>query len=90
MKQSNFITTSKPGRNQGLLYKHLCHLSINSFIKSSLVKISVQRRHALMVGDGAFSLKIDYIPISFYIFYTLKGFRVEVAVKSEKVNGCQF
>ena len=29
------------------------------------MKISLQRRHAPMVGDGAFSHKIDYITIFF-------------------------
>ena len=27
------------------------------------MEISLQRRHALMVGDGAFSHKIDYVAI---------------------------
>ena len=36
---------------------------INSLIQSSFVKISLRRRHALMVEDGAFSHKIDYVTI---------------------------
>ena len=32
------------------------------------VKISLRRRHALMVEDGAFSHKIDYIAIFLEIF----------------------
>ena len=41
--------------------------SINTFVTDSLiksvhfVKISLRRRHALLVEDGAFSHKIDYI-----------------------------
>ena len=48
---------SRPGRSQGLLYKHLR----DSLGHSWFVKISLQRRHALMVGDGASSHKIDYV-----------------------------
>ena len=42
----NIDVFSRPGRSQGLLYKHL-------------------HRHALMVEDGAFSHKIDYVTILF-------------------------
>ena len=35
-------------------------LVINS-VSNTLVKISLRRRHALMVEDGAFSHKIDYV-----------------------------
>ena len=55
---------SRPGRSQGLLYKHLCNSFINWFshpLLKALVKISLRRRHALMVGDGAFSHKMDYV-----------------------------
>ena len=34
---------------------------INSLTHSWSVKISLQRRHGLMVEDGAFSHKIDYV-----------------------------
>ena len=34
---------------------------IKSVTQSSFVKISLQRRHALMVGNGAFSHKINYV-----------------------------
>ena len=44
---------SRPGRSQGLLYKHLCASFIHSLIQSWFVKISLWRRHALMVEDGA-------------------------------------
>ena len=36
---------------------------IHSLIQSRFVKISLRRRHALIVEDGAFSHKIDYITI---------------------------
>ena len=35
----------------------------NSLSHSRFVKISLQRRHALVVKDGAFSHKIDYVSI---------------------------
>ena len=54
---------STPGWSQGLLYKHLCPWLIDLIIKSPLVKISLRRHHTLMVGDGAFSHKIDNFPI---------------------------
>ena len=50
---------SRPGRSQGLLYKHLCASFIHSLIQWWFVKISLRRRHALMVEVGAFSHKID-------------------------------
>ena len=46
---------SRSWQSQEVLYKHLCHPLIKSF-----VKISLQRRHAPMVEDGAFSHKIDF------------------------------
>ena len=55
---------SRPGQSQGLLYKHLCNSFINWFghpLLKALVKISLRRRHALMVGYGAFSRKMDYV-----------------------------
>ena len=36
---------------------------INSLSRSSFVKISLRRRHTLIVEDGAFSHKIDYFTI---------------------------
>ena len=48
---------SRPGQNQGLLYKHLCA----SFIQWWFVKISLQRRPTQMVEDGAFNHKIDNV-----------------------------
>ena len=45
----------------GLFYKQLCHWLINSLSHSWFVKISLRRRHAPVVGNGAFSHKIDYI-----------------------------
>ena len=48
---------SRSGRSQGLLYKHLRNLLIQSWF----VKISFWRRHALMVVDGASSHKINYV-----------------------------
>ena len=53
------LVFSRPGRSQGLLYKHLRHYSVSD----PLVKIYLRRRHALMVEDGAFSHKIDYVTI---------------------------
>ena len=49
---------SRPGESQGLLYKHFRHQLTDSFIL--FFKISFWCRHALMVGDCAFSLKINY------------------------------
>ena len=51
---------SRHGRSQGLLFKHLCQLLIHSFT-DPLVKISLRRRHALLVEDGVFGHKIDYV-----------------------------
>ena len=39
------------------------HSFIDSFLKSSFVEVSVWRRHVLMVEDGAFSHKKDYVTI---------------------------
>ena len=36
---------------------------ITVFNRPGVVKISLRRRHALMIGDGAFSHKIDYVTI---------------------------
>ena len=52
-----------PGKAKGCFIKTLViHYLIES-LTDTLVKISLRRRHALMVQDGAFSHKIDYIPI---------------------------
>ena len=51
---------SRPGRSQGLLCKHLPHSFIHSLIRSSFVKLSLRRRHALF-KYGALSHKIDYV-----------------------------
>ena len=53
-KQEKLALISRPGQTQGLLYKHLCHWLIDS-LTDPLVKISLQRRPALMIEDGAFS-----------------------------------
>ena len=47
---------SRPGRSQGLLYKHLCELLIHE-LSHPLVKISFRCRHVLIFEDGAFSNK---------------------------------
>ena len=62
--QNNGII-SRPGRSQGLLYKHLRHW----LTELSFVIISSRRRHTLKVEDGAFSHKIDY----FIIFPNIDG-----------------
>ena len=54
--------TSRPGRNQGLLYKHHCDSFINKLSHSLILFQNAFTVHqALMVEDGAFSHKIDYI-----------------------------
>ena len=51
-----------PGQSQGLLYIIQKPPSlIYSSIESSFVKITLQRRHAKLVGDGAFSHKTDQL-----------------------------
>ena len=47
---------SRPGRSQGLLYKHL-----RNSVSDPLVKIYLRRRHAQMVKIGASSRKTNYI-----------------------------
>ena len=49
------IMFSRPGKSQGLLYKHLC----DYYLTNPLVKKSLRHCHVLMVGDGASSHKID-------------------------------
>ena len=52
---------NRPGVARAVLQTPLS--LINSLIKSWFVKISLRRRHAQMVENGAFSHKIDYITI---------------------------
>ena len=54
---------SRPGQSKGLLYKHFCHSLIISVSHWFFVKISLRRLHGLMVEDGAFIHKIDYVTI---------------------------
>ena len=49
---------SRPGRSQGLLYKHLCHSLSEPFPPTAL-----RRRHAQMVRDSTFCYKIDYVEV---------------------------
>ena len=67
---------SRPGQSQGLLYKHLC----DSFIQKWFVKITLQRRHALTVADGAFSHKIEYVTI-LRRFQIPKGIQIALLVQ---------
>ena len=55
-----FVIISRPGQSQRLLYKHLCDQLINSFIHP-LLRISLRRRHAQMVTNGASNHKTKYI-----------------------------
>ena len=54
---------STPGRSQGLLYKQLCYWLIHWF-SDPLVKISLQRRQAHLVKNGASSHKTNYFDMS--------------------------
>ena len=74
LKKSCVIIFSKPGWSQGLLYKHLRHSVSDLFSKLWFVKIYLRRRHALMVKDGAFSHKIDYVTKSHYWFKSYCNF----------------
>ena len=56
---------TRPGQSQGLLYKHLCPSLTDSLI-NPIVRISLRRCHVLMLDDGAFSHKIDYV-LSFLV-----------------------
>ena len=54
---------SRPGRSQGLLYKHLCDYFIHSFINSvshSFPPTALHRRHGQTVRDSSSSYKLDY------------------------------
>ena len=55
---------SRPGQSQGLLYKHLCHSFIDSFIDSvsePFPPIVLRHCHTQTVRDSSFSYKIDYV-----------------------------
>ena len=60
-----FHWTHRPGRSQGLLYKHLCYQLINSFIDSFIndpfPPTALRRRHAQTVRDSSSSYKTDYV-----------------------------
>ena len=60
MRYNNFF--SRPGRSQGLLYKHLSAWLIDWLIHP-LFKIFVGHRHAQTVKNGASSHKTNYIDI---------------------------
>ena len=66
-----FYIISRPGRIQGLLYKHLRHWLVHSLIESSFVKILFQCRHVQIVWDGAFSHKIDDICFFYFLLTAL-------------------
>ena len=59
---SHFPLISRPGRSQGLLYKHLCNWLIHS-LSDPLVKISLWSCHAQAVKNGASTHKTNYIDI---------------------------
>ena len=46
----------------------------DSFIQSWFVKISLRHRYALMVADGAFSHKIDYVTNASKSHYWFKNY----------------
>ena len=51
-----------PGKARGCSTNtSVIHSFIHSLIQSWFVKISLRRRHAVMVEDGASSHKIDYV-----------------------------
>ena len=59
-----FHPISRPGQRQGLLYKHLRHSFIHSFINSvsqPFPPTALRRCHAKTVRDRASSYKIDYV-----------------------------
>jgi hypothetical protein len=60
-----FQLLADPGKAWGCSTNtFVIHSLIYSFIDSSFSKIKyLRRRYALMVNDGAFSHKIDYVPI---------------------------
>ena len=60
----NTYKQSRPGRSQGLLYKHTRHSLINWLIKSvshPFPLTALQRRHAKTVKVSSLSYKIDYV-----------------------------
>ena len=59
-----WLVLSRPGRSQGLLYKHLRYSLIHSFIDSVSLPfppIALRRRHAQTIRDSSSSYKIDYL-----------------------------
>ena len=50
----------RPGRSQRLLLKQRCH-NVNDYLIHPLLPMTLQRRQALTVRDGAFSHKIDFV-----------------------------
>ena len=61
-ENDQIVLVSRPWQSQRLLYKHLCDSLIHSLIHP-LVKISLWRRHAQTVNNGASSYKTNYIDI---------------------------
>ena len=59
------IFFNRPGVAESVL--QTASLQINSVTHSSIVEISLWRRHALMASDGAFSHKIDYVTLFYDI-----------------------
>ena len=51
---------SRPGWNQGLLYKHFRHWLINS-VSQPFPPTTLRRRHVQTVRDSTSSYKIDYV-----------------------------
>ena len=52
----------RPRQSQRLFYKHFCHWLINSLSESPIVCENIfMCQHALMVEEGAFSHKIDFV-----------------------------
>ena len=55
-------TFRRPRQSQRLFYKHFCHWLINSLSESPIVCENIfMCQHALMVEEGAFSHKIDFV-----------------------------
>ena len=73
---------SRPGRIQGLLYKHLCH-SLILWLSDPFVKLSLRRRNAQTVKYDASSQKTNYIEM-FQKFSILRG--IETAVLVQKLR----
>ena len=70
----NFVDKlAEPGEARGCFTNTFVIYSLPNGLSHSLVKISIQRRHALMVEDGAFSNKKDYITVFFLENPSLEG-----------------